>query len=69
MINLTSWKYGNLFAVGDPNQTIYTWRGNKLNIFEGNLIKYRSFTTLTLPINYRSTSTILDIAKDFYTIL
>lgn len=64
MISLLLGNMGNLFAVGDPNQTIYTWRGSKLNIFE-EFNKYRSFTTLTLPINYRSTSTILDIAKIF----
>ena len=64
MIKLLLKTTGSLFAVGDPNQTIYTWRGSKLNIFE-EFEKYRKFTSLTLPINYRSTSTILDIARIF----
>lgn len=53
-----------LFVVGDPNQIIYTWRGSDKKIFE----KYKEFfhaKELSLPINYRSTATILDAAKAF----
>lgn len=54
----------HIFAVGDPNQVIYTWRGSKKNIFN-EFRKVYGGKELTLPINYRSTSTILDAAKAF----
>jgi DNA helicase-2/ATP-dependent DNA helicase PcrA len=54
----------HIFAVGDPNQVIYTWRGSKKDIF-GEFRKAYNGNELTLPINYRSTSTILDAAKAF----
>lgn len=53
-----------LFVVGDPNQIIYTWRGSDREIFA----KFKQFfdaKEMTLPINYRSTATILDAAKAF----
>ena len=53
-----------IFAVGDPNQVIYSWRGGKLNVFQKFSDEYKA-TVLTLPINYRSCSTILDAAKCF----
>ncbi|MHB1391907.1 MAG: ATP-dependent helicase [Clostridia bacterium] len=54
----------HVFAVGDPNQVIYTWRGSRKDIF-GEFRKSYSGNELTLPINYRSTTTILDAAKAF----
>ncbi len=54
----------HIFAVGDPNQVIYTWRGSRKDIF-GEFRKAYNGNELTLPINYRSTSTILDAAKAF----
>lgn len=54
----------HIFAVGDPNQVIYTWRGSKKDIFE-EFRKAYSGNELTLPMNYRSTCTILDAAKVF----
>lgn len=53
-----------IFAVGDPNQVIYTWRGSRKDIFREFRDTYGG-NELTLPINYRSTSTILDAAKAF----
>jgi len=53
-----------IFAVGDPNQVIYTWRGSRKDIFREFREAYGG-NELTLPINYRSTSTILDAAKAF----
>jgi len=64
MIDLLSGKNTEIFAVGDPNQTIYTWRGSTLNVFQDFKEKNNAIE-LTLPINYRSTSTILDVAKEF----
>jgi DNA helicase-2/ATP-dependent DNA helicase PcrA len=50
-----------IFAVGDPNQLIYTWRGSDLSIFYD--FKLNECKEHRLPINYRSTSNILDVAK------
>jgi DNA helicase-2/ATP-dependent DNA helicase PcrA len=51
-----------LFAVGDPNQIIYSWRGSSQSSFEDFKTSYNA-KELTLPINYRSTSNILNAAK------
>lgn len=52
------------FAVGDPNQVIYSWRGTGPNMFF--LIKHRfGAKELTLPVNYRSDEVILEAANRF----
>ncbi|WP_315072117.1 ATP-dependent helicase [uncultured Clostridium sp.] len=53
-----------LFAVGDPNQVIYTWRGSSLNVVYTLKHKYNA-KELFLPINYRSSSAILSAARCF----
>ncbi|NTW72306.1 MAG: ATP-dependent helicase [Eubacteriaceae bacterium] len=53
-----------IFAVGDPNQIIYTWRGSKRNIFSEFKKEYQA-REFTLPVNYRSSTTILEAAKCF----
>lgn len=53
-----------LFAVGDPNQVIYSWRGSMFNIF----YKFRELyhaEELSLPVNYRSSQTILAVSRRF----
>ena len=53
-----------LFAVGDPNQVIYSWRGTGDNMFF--LLKHRfGAKELTLPVNYRSSAVILEAANRF----
>lgn len=53
-----------IFAVGDPNQVIYSWRGTGNNMFY--LIKHRfGAKELTLPVNYRSNASILAAANRF----
>lgn len=54
----------HLFAVGDPNQVIYSFRGSQRSLFNEFKKQYHA-NELTLPINYRSTGTILDAAKAF----
>ena len=49
----------NLFLVGDPDQTIYEWRGAYLEKFVG----WAPQTDVIMAQNYRSTSTILDAAN------
>ena len=51
--------HGNLFLVGDPDQTIYEWRGADLE----KLLQCRPKTDIIMAQNYRSTSTILDAAN------
>ncbi|GKU23706.1 ATP-dependent helicase [Clostridium folliculivorans] len=53
-----------LFAVGDPNQVIYSWRGSTLNVFYTLKHRYKA-KELSLPINYRSSSSILEAARCF----
>lgn len=52
----------SIFVIGDPNQVIYSWRTGSYNIF--NEFK-NSFDAkeITLPINYRSTRTIIEAAQ------
>lgn len=52
------------FAVGDPNQVIYSWRGSAFHIFYQLKTKYQA-TELTFPVNYRSSSEILAVARCF----
>ena len=55
-------KHGNIFAVGDEDQCIYTWRGADIkNIFAfQNDFNCRLYK---LEQNYRSTSNILEVAN------
>lgn len=53
-----------LFAVGDPNQVIYSFRGSSLNVCYALVHRYQA-KELTLSVNYRSNSAILDAARYF----
>ncbi len=50
------------FAVGDPNQSIYAWRGSNPKLFE---LMHRAWQcqVYDLPNNYRSTPEILSAAR------
>ncbi len=55
--------HGNMFIVGDYNQSIYGFRGAKpenLNLINNDFADVKE---ITLPRNYRSTRQILDIAQ------
>ena len=55
--------HNNLFVVGDPDQTIYTWRGasvNSLSDFDKN---FPGVQTIMMMKNYRSSPEILDVAN------
>lgn len=68
-----------LYVVGDPDQTIYTWRGANQNIILDFDKTFSNVETIILNRNYRSTKTILDasnmlishnkkrVKKDLYT--
>ncbi len=54
----------NVFAVGDPNQTIYTWRGAYPEIFDDYVEQFKGTKQINLYMNYRSTSEILHAANN-----
>ena len=51
------------YVVGDPDQTIYTWRGANQDIILNFQKDFLDAETIILNRNYRSTSTILDSAN------
>lgn len=53
----------NIYVVGDPDQTIYTWRGANQGIILDFPIRYPDCSDIVLNRNYRSTKTILDAAN------
>ena len=58
-----SMKHGNIFVVGDDDQSIYSWRGAKIeNILSFDDI-YRGAKVYKLQKNYRSTKKILELAN------
>lgn len=63
LVTMLSAEHGNLFVVGDPDQTIYSWRGAKPEILV-NFDKQGDTKTIILNQNYRSTPNILNIANE-----
>ena len=53
----------NLFIVGDPDQTIYTWRGASTKFLMDFNSEYQTTQTIMMMENYRSTPQILDVAN------
>ena len=53
----------SLYVVGDPDQTIYTWRGANQNIILDLNNKFYDMITIVLDRNYRSTQAILNSAN------
>ena len=53
----------SLYVVGDPDQTIYTWRGANQNIILELNKRYYDMITIVLDRNYRSTQAILNAAN------
>ena len=62
-IRLLAGKTGKVFAVGDDDQSIYGWRGAKVENMRAFLRDFPDAKTLRLEQNYRSTSTILEAAN------
>ncbi|MBM7553740.1 ATP-dependent helicase [Thalassobacillus pellis] len=63
LIRMLAEKHGNLFVVGDPDQTIYEWRGADPKF----IVDFHDFfpdsTSIYLNKNYRSTPEILTVGN------
>lgn len=63
LVDLLSQVHKNLFVVGDPDQTIYEWRGAKPEILVDFEKKYPDTQTVIMNQNYRSTPNILNLGN------
>ena len=54
----------HIFAVGDPNQIIYSWRTGSFKIFDKFKEEFHP-VEFSLPVNYRSSRTIVEAAGSF----
>jgi DNA helicase-2/ATP-dependent DNA helicase PcrA len=63
LIKQLAGKDSSLYVVGDPDQTIYTWRGADVNIIMDFHKDFPHAKTVILNENYRSTSAILNTAN------
>lgn len=55
--------HGNLFVVGDPDQTIYTWRGARVGYLLDFDTVFPHVKTIMMNQNYRSTPQILRVVN------
>ena len=53
----------NLFVVGDPDQTIYTWRGADVNFLLDFDKHFKDTKTIIMTKNYRSSPEILNVSN------
>lgn len=60
---ILSERHGNLFIVGDSDQTIYSWRGSHVRLFLDFDKVYPEAKTILFLENYRSTPQILSAAN------
>lgn len=63
LMNVLCGYHKNLFIVGDPDQTIYTWRGANVKYLLDFAANYPQVKTIMMNDNYRSTPEILGVAN------
>jgi len=62
LMNLLAGYHHNLFIVGDPDQTIYTWRGASVKYILDFDKEYSPCETIVMSENYRSSRNICKVA-------
>lgn len=63
LVRMLAFKHGNLFVVGDDDQSIYGWRGAEVANILNFRQSYPNCRIYKLQQNYRSTQNILDCAN------
>ena len=63
LAEILSGYHRNLFIVGDPDQTIYTWRGARIEYILEFDKDHENTQTIFLDTNYRSTPDILEVSN------
>ena len=63
LVKLLACKYKNIFAVGDEDQCIYSWRGAQVGNVKQFTIDFAPCQIFKLEQNYRSTKKIIDMAN------
>ncbi len=64
LIKLLTGQKGNLCVVGDDDQSIYQWRGTKVENIITFKKRYKQVFTHYLPTNFRSTDGIINLSKE-----
>lgn len=64
LVSMLSKKHKNICIVGDPDQSIYSWRGAHINNILSFPKQWDECQVVTLEENFRSTSHILDAANE-----
>jgi len=63
LVKLLAGKYKNVFAVGDEDQCIYSWRGAKVANVKQFTVDFEGCQIFKLEQNYRSTKKIITMAN------
>lgn len=63
LVSILSDYHKNLFVVGDPDQTIYSWRGASVHYILDFDKVYPNCQTIFMNTNYRSTDKILNVSN------
>ncbi len=63
LVRLLSLRHHNIFAVGDPDQSIYSWRGALVKNILNFTKNFPGSKVITLDQNYRSKGRILKVAN------
>ena len=61
--NMLGARHNNIFVVGDPDQSIYSWRGAEPGNVKKFLTDYKDAKLVKLETNYRSTQQIIEAAN------